>query len=52
MQESTSRAPAQGVAAYMGIDWADQKHDAILRTASRPAKVEHSWIAHEPDALS
>ena len=44
-------APAEGVAAYIGIDWADEKHDVILRAASEPAKVEHSRIAHEPDAL-
>src|SRR5580692_9673610 len=51
MQESTSGAPAQGVAAYIGIDWADQKHDVVLRSASEPTKVEHSRIAHEIDAL-
>jgi transposase len=51
MQDSTSSARAEGVAAYVGIDWADQKHDVILRSASEPTKVEHSQIAHEPDAL-
>src|SRR6202011_576720 len=51
MQESTSAAPAEGVAAYIGIDWADQKHDVVLRSSSEPTKVEHSRIAHEPDAL-
>ena len=51
MQESTSGAPAQGVAAYIGMDWADQKHDVVLRSASEPTKVEHSGIAHEIDAL-
>jgi transposase len=51
MQESTSPAPAEGVAAYIGIDWADQKHDVVLRSASEPAKVEHSRIVHELDAL-
>src|SRR5260221_13138642 len=51
MQESTSPAPAEGVVAYIGIDWADQKHDVVLRSASEPAKVEHLRIAHEPDAL-
>jgi transposase len=51
MQESTSGVPAQEVAAYVGIDWADQKHDVVLRSASEPAKVEYSRIAHEPDAL-
>jgi transposase len=51
MQESCSSAPAEGVAAYVGIDWADQKHDVILRAASEPAKVEYRRIAHKPDAL-
>ena len=51
MQESTSAAPAEGVAAYVGIDWADQKHDVILRSAAEAAKVEHRRIAHEPGAL-
>lgn len=51
MQESSSPAPAEGVAAYVGIDWADQKHDVILRAAAEPARVEHSRIAHEPNAL-
>jgi transposase len=51
MQESTSPAPAEGVAAYIGIDWADQKHDVVLRSASEPAKVEHSRIAQQPEAL-
>ena len=51
MQESSSPAPAEGVAAYVGIDWADQEHDVILRAAAEPTKVEHSRIAHEPDAL-
>ena len=51
MQESFSSARAEGVAAYMGIDWADQKHDVTLRAASEPTKVEHQRIAHQPDAL-
>jgi transposase len=51
MQEFTSAAPAEGVAAYVGIDWADQKHDVILRSAAEPAKVEHRRIAHELEAL-
>src|ERR1700746_1482960 len=51
MQESSSSVPAEGVAAYVGIDWADQKHDVILRAASEPAKVEYRRIAHKPDAL-
>jgi transposase len=51
MQESTSEAPAQEVAAYIGMDWADQHHDVILRSAAEPTKVEYARIAHEPGAL-
>ena len=51
MQESSSSVPAEGIGAYVGIDWADQKHDVILRAASEPAKVEYRRIAHKPDAL-
>jgi transposase len=51
MQESSSSVPSEEVAAYVGIDWADQKHDVILRAASEPAKVEYRRIAHKPDAL-
>ena len=39
------------MAAFVGIDWAEQKHDVVLRSASEPLNVEHSRIAHEPDAL-
>src|SRR5215831_20855264 len=51
MQESSSSVRSEEVAAYEGIDWADQKHDVILRAASEPAKVEYRRIAHKPDAL-
>ena len=51
MQEPALPASAEGVAAYVGMDWADQKHDVTLRSAAEPAKVEHRRIAHEPNAL-
>jgi transposase len=51
MGEPIAELPAAAVAAYIGIDWADQKHDVVLRSAFEPAKIEHSQIAHEPDAL-
>ena len=51
MQESSSSAPAEGVAAYVGMDWADQRHDVILRAASEPAKVEYRRLAQQPEAL-
>jgi hypothetical protein len=33
------------------MDWADQKHDVILRAASEPAKVEYRRLAQQPEAL-
>jgi len=42
----------QPIAAFVGIDWADQKHDIALRAAGLEAKVERSKIAHQPEALS
>ena len=51
MNESIPAASLQGVAAYIGIDWADQKHDVVLRSAAEPNKVEHRIIEHKPEAL-
>jgi hypothetical protein len=51
MQEPSSSASAEGVAAYVGIDWADQKHNLTLRSAAEPTKVVHRRIAHELNAL-
>src|SRR5215475_2216826 len=51
MQESSLSAPAEVVAAYVGMDWAHQKHDVILRAASEPAKVEYRRLAQQPEAL-
>jgi hypothetical protein len=45
MSESVSEQPiATQVAACVGIDWADQKHDVVLRSAGDPAKAEHHII--------
>jgi transposase len=51
MNESIAAAGLEGVAAYIGIDWADQKHDVILRPASQPHKIEHRVIENKPEAL-
>jgi transposase len=40
------------IAAFVGIDWADQKHDIALRSAEPEAKVERAKIANQPEALS
>ena len=45
MSESVSEQPiATQVAAYVGIDWADQKHDVVLRSVGDPAKAEHQIL--------
>ena len=38
-------------AAYIGIDWADQKHD-ICVSSSPESKPEHQQIASTPEALA
>jgi len=48
MQESFPSAPAEGVAAYVGMDWADQRHDVILRTASEPGKPSTDALLTSP----
>ena len=51
MNESIPAASLEGVAAYIGIDWADQNHDVVLRSAAEPNKVEHRVIEQKPGAL-
>ena len=46
--DSTNQKP---VAAFVGIDWADQKHAIVLRAATSTASLEHRSIGAEPDAL-
>lgn len=41
----------QPVAAYIGIDWADQKHDICL-LAHDATQVEHLVVHHTPEALA
>jgi hypothetical protein len=48
-QSSTSTTLHEPVAAYIGIDWADQKHDIALRSGSQPGKVEVSVIEQKPE---
>src|ERR1700692_3096854 len=53
MNESVSEQPlSPKVAAFVGIDWADQKHDVVLRSAGDPAKPEHQVIKSEINALN
>jgi hypothetical protein len=53
MNESVSEQPLSlKVAAYVGIDWADEKHDVVLRSVDDPTKSEHQIIKSEINALS
>src|SRR4029077_2707820 len=53
MNESASEQPlSPEVAAYVGIDWADQKHDVVLRSVGDSAKAEHQVIKNEINALN
>ena len=53
MNESVSEQPHyQKVAAFVGIDWADQKHDVVLRSAGDPTKSEHQVVKNEINALN
>ena len=45
------RTTRQEFAAYIGIDWADQKHDISL-SASADGKAEYTRISSTPEALS
>jgi transposase len=37
-------------AAFVGLDWADQKHDVMLHDP-RGGKAEHSQLTHTPEAI-
>jgi len=54
MNESVADQPigTPQVAAYVGIDWADQKHDVVLRSVGDPAKAEHQVIKSDVNALN
>ena len=53
MNEFVSEQPlSPKVAAYVGIDWADEKHDVVLRSVDDPAKSEHQIIKSEINALN
>jgi transposase len=54
MNESVppSKPLSPTVAAYVGIDWADEKHDVVLRSVGDPAKPEHQVIKNEINVLN
>ena len=51
MEPSISTGPSGAVTAYIGIDWADQKHAIALRSAAEPSKVQHQLVEQKPEAL-
>jgi transposase len=48
----TDKTNQKPIAAFVGIDWADQKHDIALRAAGAEARVEHCSIKSHPEALT
>src|ERR1700737_5344634 len=40
------------IAAFVGIDWADQKHDIAFRATSSQGKLERYQIESQPEALN
>ena len=52
MKTKTENAPSGAApAAFIGLDWADKKHDLCLR-AGREAQAEFFTIEHKPAALT
>jgi transposase len=51
MNESIATIPSEAIAAYIGIDWADEKHVVALRSAAEAAKIEHQLVDQRPEAL-
>src|SRR6202022_2727620 len=49
---SADRTNQKPVAAFVGIDWADQQHAIVLRAATSNARLEHRSIESEPAALA
>ena len=45
-----SAQPASEFAAFIGIDWADTKHDICLKVA-HSEKREFAVVLHRPDAI-
>lgn len=51
MKDAVDVDSVKAIAAYVGIDWAEQKNDVVLRSAADPKKGQHRVIAQQPDAL-
>jgi transposase len=40
------------ISAWVGIDWADNKHDIVLRPCADPTKSVHRVIENKPEAIA
>jgi transposase len=49
---SADKTNQKPITAFVGIDWADQKHDISLRAVCSQAKPEHHRIESQPEALT
>src|SRR6201987_1732494 len=49
---AANQSSQEPIAAFVGIDWADEKQDIALRATEPEAKVERIKIANQPEALS
>jgi len=45
-----TRLPTDAFAAFVGLDWADAKHDVCLQAAGSEQR-EHSSLDHTPEAI-
>jgi transposase len=52
MVSSAQKNHPKAVAAFVGIDWADQKHDIALRALCGQEQLERCRIESQPEALS
>ena len=43
---------AQPIVAFVGIDWAEQKHDIVWCSAASVNQTQYQVVAHRPEALS
>lgn len=50
MMTEVHHTQQQEFAAFVGLDWADQKHDLVVRAADAE-KGEHRQLEHSPEAL-
>jgi transposase len=47
----TDSIPTPRIAAWLGIDWADEKHLWAMQVVSHPTRIEQGEVEHTPEAL-